>query len=356
MKLLEINNVSKIYSKSKKNKGGAITALDSVTMSVDRGEIVGLIGPNGAGKSTLIKCITGLATQTSGSIAIDGQDTVKDRVQAIKKVGAIIEGPDMFKNWTAIENLTYLASISCIDEKLTKEEIKERVESLLKMVSLYDRRKDKVSKYSLGMKQRLGIAQALLNKPTLLILDEPTNGLDPEGIKEVRDIVIHLAHDLGMGVLISSHNLSELQLTCDRFAVIKRGKLLAELDSKDFTAEDRGIVVTVDDVVAAKDVLKREYGVEATQTGEGKLEFTTDATAGDITKTLIFNNVTVSGITAKERTLEAIFLKLTEVASADPKIEGMSGAMGEKEPIGKKRRKTSNRGRKTPTAKKSKKK
>ncbi len=312
MAVLEVNNVTKIYSKNKKNKGREITALDNVSLEVNAGEIVGLIGPNGAGKSTLIKCITGLATQTSGTIKIDGSDTVTQHVQSIKKVGAIIEFPDMYVEWSAMENLTYLAGISLFDEKIDRDGIRERAESLLKLVNLYERRNDKVKKYSLGMKQRVGIAQALLSKPELLILDEPTNGLDPEGIKEIRDILVHLSHDLNMAVIISSHNLSELQLTCDRFLIIKQGKLIASLGKDDLVDSENVISISVDDVVKASDVIETEYSLKTVQVGNGRLELKTEIPSGDIAKTLILNGVTVNGISVKERTLEEIFLSVTE--------------------------------------------
>jgi len=312
MAVLEVNNVTKVYSKNKKNKGREITALDNVSLEVNSGEIVGLIGPNGAGKSTLIKCITGLATQTAGTIKIDGFDTVTQHVQSIKKVGAIIEFPDMYVEWSGMENLTYLGKISLFDEKPDREALRERAESLLKMVNLYERRNDKVKKYSLGMKQRVGIAQALMSKPELLILDEPTNGLDPEGIKEIRDILVHLAHDLNMAVIISSHNLSELQLTCDRFLIIKNGKLIASLGKDDLVDSENVISISVDDVVKASDIIEAEYSLKTVQVGNGRLELKTEIPSGDIAKTLILNGVTVNGISVKERTLEEIFLSVTE--------------------------------------------
>ncbi len=318
MSLLEVKNVSKIYSKSKKNKGGSLTALDDVSFTLDKGEALGLIGPNGAGKSTIIKCITGLAAQTSGEITINGYDTKKQRVKSIEKVGAIIESPDMYKDWTAMENLTYLADLSIPKkEGLDKNGIKERVESLLKLVNLYDRRNDKVYKYSLGMKQRLGIAQALLGKPELLILDEPANGLDPEGIKEIRDIIRHLSKDLNMAVLVSSHNLSELQLTCDRFLIIKKGKILADIKAEDISKGGTTVVINVDDAVKAMDVLKSEYDITARHEGDGKLIADTEIATGDITKTLILNGVTVNSITVKEKTLEETFLSVTEDKKKD---------------------------------------
>lgn len=318
MSLLEVKNVSKIYSKSKKNKGGSLTALDDVSFTLDKGEALGLIGPNGAGKSTIIKCITGLAAQTSGEIAINGYDTKKQRVKSIEKVGAIIESPDMYKDWTAMENLTYLADLSISkEESLDKNGIKERVESLLKLVNLYDRRNDKVYKYSLGMKQRLGIAQALLGKPELLILDEPANGLDPEGIKEIRDIIRHLSKDLNMAVLVSSHNLSELQLTCDRFLIIKKGKILADIKAEDISKGGTTVVINVDDAVKAIDVLKSEYDITARHEGDGKLVADTEIATGDIAKTLILNGVTVNGIAVKKKTLEETFLSVTEDKKMD---------------------------------------
>lgn len=327
MALLEVKNVSKVYSKSKKNKGGSLTALDDVSFTLDKGEALGLIGPNGAGKSTLIKCITGLATQTSGEITINGYDTKKQRVKSIEKVGAIIESPDMYKDWTAMENLLYLADLSISkEERLDKNGVKERVESLLKLVNLYDRRNDKVYKYSLGMKQRLGIAQALLSKPEFLILDEPANGLDPEGIKEIRDIIRHLAKDLNMAVLVSSHNLSELQLTCDRFLIIKKGKILADIKAEDIVKGGTTVVIQVDDAVKAIDVLKSEYEITARHEGDGKLIADTEIATGDITKTLILNGVTVNGITVKENTLEETFLSVTEDKKKDTDKEVLSAS------------------------------
>lgn len=327
MALLEVKNVSKVYSKSKKNKGGSLTALDDVSFTLDKGEALGLIGPNGAGKSTLIKCITGLATQTSGEITINGYDTKKQRVKSIEKVGAIIESPDMYKDWTAMENLLYLADLSISKEEgLDKNGVKERVDSLLKLVNLYDRRNDKVYKYSLGMKQRLGIAQALLSKPEFLILDEPANGLDPEGIKEIRDIIRHLAKDLNMAVLVSSHNLSELQLTCDRFLIIKKGKILADIKADDIVKGGTTVVIQVDDAVKAIDVLKSEYDITARHEGDGKLIADTEIATGDITKTLILNGVTVNGITVKENTLEETFLSVTEDEKKDTDKEFLSAS------------------------------
>ena len=209
MSVLEVKNVTKVY---KGQHGRApLKAVDGLSFSVGSGEIVGFVGPNGAGKSTMLKMITGLSIPTSGQILIEGHDITKERVKALSSIGTIVENPDMYLDWTGENNLKYLFSLQ--SEKFSKEERDKRIESVLKLVGLYDRRKDLARKYSLGMKQRLGIAQALLNKPTLLVLDEPTNGLDPEGIKEIRDILIHLARSYNMAILVSSHLLAEMQMT-----------------------------------------------------------------------------------------------------------------------------------------------
>lgn len=324
MAILEVNNLTKIYSKSKKNKGGALTALDNVSFTVDAGEVVGFIGPNGAGKSTAIKCITGLATQNAGTVTVNGYDVIKDRVKAISAMGAIIENPDMYSEWSGMDNLLYLARLhpGASEDKpmgvTEKEWLKSRVEDVLKLVGLYDRRKDKVAKYSLGMKQRLGIAQALLNRPKLLILDEPANGLDPSGIKDMRDVITKLAHEKEMAVLVSSHVLTELQLMCDRYLIIKKGKIIASFNASDMTADgdNKDILLTVDDVVAAKDILKNKFELEAEIVSSGKLEIKTVLKGGDIAKELILGGVSVHGIVEKETSLEDLFMKFTTGQSA----------------------------------------
>lgn len=318
--ILEISEVTKVYSKSKKNRGGSLTALDRVSFNVDAGEVVGFIGPNGAGKSTMIKCITGLAAQTSGVIKVDGKDTLKERVAAVANVGAIIENPDMYLEWSGEENLKYLARLQGLERPAgvsEREFVAQRVEDVLKLVGLFDRRKDKVAKYSLGMKQRLGIAQALLNKPKLLILDEPANGLDPQGIIDVREIVTHLAHDKGMAVLVSSHVLAEMQQLCDRFVIIRGGKIALQISAEELKGRSGGrIVFTVDDVVTAKDIIKEKFSLEATVVAEGKVEVASDLSGGEIARELILGGLNVSGIAEKSTSLEEMFLEITSAKEA----------------------------------------
>lgn len=214
-KLLECRDLKKIFGKKQVLKG--------VSFDLQEGEILGFIGPNGAGKTTTIKLILGLQRITSGSVLINGYDIKKDFVSAIEKVGAIVENPDMYMYLTGRENLHMIA-------RLYKGISKERIEEVIKISGLGKRIDDKVSKYSLGMRQRLGIAASILHKPNILILDEPTNGLDPEGIKELRDLLTYLAKEEKMGILISSHNLLELESFCNKVCIIQNGSVIESSD------------------------------------------------------------------------------------------------------------------------------
>ena len=193
--------------------------LKDVSLELEKGDILGFIGPNGAGKTTTIKLILGLQSITSGTVKINGYDITNNFTNAIRNVGAIVENPDLYMYLTGYENLKLIAN-------LYKEVGKERIDEVVKLVKLENRINDKVSRYSLGMRQRLGIAQAILHKPNLLILDEPTNGLDPEGIKEIRELLKGLAEKEEMAVLISSHNLLELETFCNKICIIKNGKVM----------------------------------------------------------------------------------------------------------------------------------
>lgn len=213
MELLKIENLTKVIKNKK--------ILDNISLTVNSGEIVGFLGPNGAGKTTTIKTVMGLFTITSGRITICGHDIVRDFENAMKNIGGIVENPDLYKRMTGRQNLEYFAALH---GGVNKEHIDEVV-SLVKMSQRID---DKVKNYSLGMRQRVGIAQALLHRPRLLVLDEPTNGLDPIGIKELRDLLKYLAHKAGVGVFISSHLLSEMELMCDRIYIIDNGVIIGE--------------------------------------------------------------------------------------------------------------------------------
>jgi len=199
--------------------------LKDVSFEMYPRDILGFIGPNGAGKTTTIKLILGLQSIDSGHVSINGYDIKKNFEKAISQVGAIVESPDLYMNLTGYQNLKLIANYykNITDENLMK---------IVKVVGLENRINDKVSKYSLGMRQRLGIAQALINSPSVLILDEPTNGLDPEGIKELRTLLVQLAHEYQMAIFISSHNLSELESFCTKVVIIRSGSIIETTDIK----------------------------------------------------------------------------------------------------------------------------
>lgn len=212
-KVLEVTNLSKSFGKRK--------ILDNINLTIYEGDIIGLIGPNGAGKTTLIKTILRLYYYDKGSVEICGYDTKKQLEQALSKVGAIIEKPDMYDQLTGRKNLK-------ITELLNNIHDQKYVEEMIEFVGLKTRINDKVKKYSLGMKQRLAIANALIKKPKLLILDEPTNGLDPKGIRELRQMLKTISQEQNMSILISSHILSEVENICDRVVIIDQGRLVKE--------------------------------------------------------------------------------------------------------------------------------
>ena len=206
--------------------------IDNISFSVDKGEVVGLIGPNGAGKTTIIKSILGLINLTEGKVTINGYDIKKDFVKAIEKVGAIVENPDSYMYLSGYDNLKITANNY-------KGITKSRIDEVTKIVGLENRIKDKVSTYSLGMRQRLGIAEAIINNPELLILDEPTNGLDVEGIIEIRNLIKDLSHQ-GIAIIISSHNLTEIDNLCNRIIAIKNGKMIVDKTIEEFKTSDNG--------------------------------------------------------------------------------------------------------------------
>lgn len=206
--ILKCENLHKSFRKKEILKG--------VSLEVCNGDILGFIGPNGAGKTTTIKLILGLQKIGSGTVIINDFDIQKNFEKAISKVGAIIENPDLYMYLSGYDNLRLIAN-------LYKNVNENRIQEVVKLVGLENRINDKVSKYSLGMRQRLGVAQAILHKPNLLILDEPTNGLDPEGIKDLRNLLSKLAKEENMGILISSHNLAELESFCNKVCIIKNG-------------------------------------------------------------------------------------------------------------------------------------
>ena len=228
--IVQIKNVTK--------KIGKKVIIDDLTFDVHSGEVFGFLGPNGAGKTTTIKMLLGLMSITKGEMYIDGFNVEKDFEKAIAKVGGIIENPDLYKYLTGYQNLVHFW-------RMYPDIKRERIDEVIKIVGLEKRIHDKIKTYSLGMRQRLGVAQALLNSPKLLVLDEPTNGLDPAGIHELRNHLRTLAREENIAVIVSSHLLSEMELMCDRVGIIQNGKLVRIQDMKEMLEDDSDSVIAL---------------------------------------------------------------------------------------------------------------
>ena len=288
-KLLECQDLCKSFGKKQ--------ILKNVSFELDESDILAFIGPNGSGKTTTIKLILGLQGIDKGSVNINGFDIKKDFVKAIEKVGAIVENPDTYMYLSGWDNLKLTANMY---KNISDEAIKD----IVKLVDLETRIHDKVSKYSLGMRQRLGIARALINKPNILILDEPTNGLDPEGIKDLRNLLKKLAKE-GMGILISSHNLAELESFCNKVLIIDNGTIIETSEVKEFKNNDNKYVFTV----SSTEKLDIEGIYEVSKT---KFSFNGDKESiAKIVKKLVKENIDVYEVKMQELTLEEAFLKKT---------------------------------------------
>ncbi len=288
-KLLECQDLCKSFGKKQ--------ILKNVSFELDESDILAFIGPNGSGKTTTIKLILGLQGIDKGSVNINGYDIKKDFVKAIEKVGAIVENPDTYMYLSGWDNLKLTANMY---KNISDEAIKD----IVKLVDLETRIHDKVSKYSLGMRQRLGIARALINKPNILILDEPTNGLDPEGIKDLRNLLKKLAKE-GMGILISSHNLAELESFCNKVLIIDNGTIIETSEVKEFKNNDNKYVFTV----SSTEKLDFEGIYEVSKT---KFSFNGDKESiAKIVKKLVKENIDVYEVKMQELTLEEAFLKKT---------------------------------------------
>ena len=293
---LEIINISKSFGKKK--------VVDNVNITVYPGEICGFLGPNGAGKTTTIKMVLGLLSIDSGKIKVCGYDVKKNFEKAMENIGAIVENPDMYGYMSAIDNLKLYARIRGIN--------KDRINEVIKLVDLEKNAKEKVGKYSLGMKQRIGLALTLLHKPRVLILDEPTNGLDPAGIKKLRDILKEISHKENVAILVSSHILSEMELMCDKVTVIDSGKIVkTQKIGETSIINECEYVLKVKQEEEAKKILKEKLNIEVEKKEDG-LHF--NIIKGEISKAvkeLVLNNVEVEGVSKKENKLEELFFNAT---------------------------------------------
>ena len=291
--ILKCENLCKHFGKKQ--------ILENVSLEVKKGDILGFIGPNGAGKTTTIKLILGLQSIDKGTVKINGYDIQKEFEKAIEKVGTIVENPDLYMYLSGYENLKLIAN-------LYKNVDKKRIDEVVKLVKLEQRIKDKVSKYSLGMRQRLGIAQAILNKPNLLILDEPTNGLDPEGLKELRELIKKLAEKEKMAIVISSHNLSELESFCNKVTIIKNGKIVETSTINEVRKVEQSYIIELDNLEDIEKIL----GKEITKGEETKFKINvTKEEIPQIIKKIVEANKKVYSVTEEIISLEDAFLKKT---------------------------------------------
>lgn len=297
--VIEIQNVTKQI------KGRKI--IDQISFEVNRGEVFGFLGPNGAGKTTTIRMIVGLIGITEGDIKIAGHSIRTDFEKAVSHVGAIVENPEMYKFMSGYDNLFHFARMSA---KVTKEKIDEVVE----LVGLTDRIKDKVKTYSLGMRQRLGLAQCLLHDPDVLILDEPTNGLDPAGIREIRDHIRMLARERNMAVIVSSHLLSEMEMMCDRIGIIQQGKLVDVQFVHDFiNGAEKVYQFELIEKEKAKELLKQSHpqlSVEITSVGVTMAMTREEIPA--VVKIFVSEDISLYGIEEVTKSLEERFLEITK--------------------------------------------
>lgn len=293
--ILRCENLKKNFGKKEILKG--------VSLKLTEGDILGFIGPNGAGKTTTIKLILGLQSITSGKVFINGYDIETDFTKAIEGVGTIVESPDLYMYMSGYENLKLVAN-------LYKNVDKQRIDEIVKLVGLENRIKDKVSKYSLGMRQRLGIAQAILHKPNLLILDEPTNGLDPEGIKEVKTLLKKLAEEENMAILISSHNLAELDTFCNKICIIKNGEVVETNDIDTFKKDVKNncYILEVEDSSVISSIIN--YKIDILTEREVRV-YVEKEEVPLLLKELILRNVKVYSVAEENLSLEDAFLKKT---------------------------------------------
>lgn len=299
--ILQIKNLSKSFGQRK--------IIDDISFDVYAGEVFGFLGPNGAGKTTTIKMIMGFLGIDSGKILINGFDREKDHEKAMARLGGIVENPEMYNDMSGRTNLEMYARLH---DGVTQDRIREVVE----LVGMQNRIREKVKKYSLGMKQRIGLAQSLLHRPNILILDEPTNGLDPAGIKELRDILKKLAHEENVAVFVSSHLLAEMELMCDRVGIIDKGRLLGVKPIRELVADAAGRVVyqfITGQPERAIELLRSAYAEQLLNEAGGdsiKLEIPSEQVPV-VNKFLVEHDIDVYGINKIESSLEEAFMHIT---------------------------------------------
>lgn len=299
-KIIEVKGLSK--------KFGSLTAVKKLNLNVYPGEVFGFLGPNGAGKSTTIRMLLSLIKPTRGSIKLFGKDLKTNRNEVLSKVGAIVEKPDFYKYLSAYKNLEILGKMSGADVS------KRHIFEMLELVGLEKRANSKVKTFSHGMKQRLGIAQALLHDPELIILDEPTTGLDPQGMKEIRELILHLSKDKKKTVFLSSHILREVELIASSMIIINKGETKVEGSVQELLKGKKlKVKVEVDDTEKAMKALKESQWMQNyTSTSADELYFEmNEEDIPKLNKYLVLKDVAVKAFVPM-RSLEEYFLKITE--------------------------------------------
>jgi ABC-type multidrug transport system ATPase subunit len=297
-KIISVRHLSK--------KFGSFQAIHDVSFSVYKGDVFGFLGPNGAGKSTSIRCLNSLINPDSGTIEIFGESITTHRESILGRVGSIIEKPDFYKYLSAYRNLEIFSRIS------GKPSSKQEIYKMLDFVGLGGREKDKFAGFSHGMKQRLGIAQTLLHNPDLIILDEPTTGLDPQGIIDIRNLILRLKNEQNKTVLLSSHNLAEIELICNRMVIINKGRSMVEGKvSELMNGENLILRLEASPIPAVKNVLLAwKPTLLWENVGDSSVQFPIEKSEIPLlTKVLVENNIEIFSLEAK-RTLEDYFIKI----------------------------------------------
>ena len=302
-KVIEVSGLTKSF----KN----ILAVDSLELNVFKGDIFGFLGPNGAGKSTTIRMLLTLIRPESGTINLFGKSLKNQQKSILSDTGALVEKADFYNYLSAYKNLEILSRLS--SKKITKKRINE----ILEIVGLYERKDSKVKTYSHGMKQRLGIAQTLLHNPDLIILDEPTTGLDPQGMKEIRDLIVHLCKEENKTIFLSSHILSEVEQIANRMIIINKGKTIVEGRVQDLLQSTQlKVTIEVKEIDTAKELINNSVWsdkMESVNNDKMIFKMPTEEIA-ELNRFLVNNNISVNAVIPM-RSLEEYFLKITEEAA-----------------------------------------
>ena len=298
--ILETQQLTKKYRRR--------VVVDHLSLMVERGDVFGFLGRNGAGKSTTLRMALGLVRPTSGSVRVLGCDMSRQPLRALKRIGAIVEAPAFYENFSGRQNLQMFAAMSGGAER-------QRIEDVLEIVGLRDRAHDRVRVYSHGMRQRLGIAQALLPDPELIILDEPTDGLDPQGLCEIRELICRLRDELGLTIVLSSHLLHEVEQVCNRVAIIDGGHLLYQGSVEDLLGKSKLIKLRVDRLTEAYELLLKNPLLSLSRNGDESLYV---KMAGEqiplVNALLVQHGFRVTELSHQRDSLEDVFLRLTREA------------------------------------------